>query len=218
MRRNTRRFSARWKNGLVSLNVPLGTGMTDINRLLDEWTPGLLARRPVMTYHAGDTLAVEGVEFRITRQAVSPDKITGTARIPVSTVGIGSSLDPDDPATARRVSDMLCKIARKIAPEVLLPYARSLADSVRRHPVGWKISTGHRILGQCSEHGIISLSYVLVFLPEELRRYIIMHEIAHLSEMNHSPRFHALLDSYLNGREAELWHRLRTFIWPVFHK
>lgn len=59
---------------------------------------------------------------------------------------------------------------------------------------------------------------MLVFLPQELRDYIICHELAHLSEMNHSPRFHALLDSYLDGREAMLAARLRAYSWPVLRK
>ena len=54
-----------------------------------------------------------------------------------------------------------------------------------------------------------------MFLPQELRDYIVLHEIAHLSEMNHSPRFHAVLDGYLGGREAILVNRLKTYSWPV---
>lgn len=59
---------------------------------------------------------------------------------------------------------------------------------------------------------------MLVFLPLELSDYVIYHELAHLTEMNHSPRFHALLDSYLGGREAELVRKLKGFVWPVLRK
>ena len=83
-------------------------------------------------------------------------------------------------------------------------------------PTGWAISTGHRVLGVCDSRGTVSLSYILVFLPAELREYVICHELAHLSELNHSPRFHALLDGYLGGREAILSARLKSYRWPVF--
>ena len=113
---------------------------------------------------------------------------------------------------------MLCKIARKVAPKVLVPHARQLASDIGRSPMGWTISSGHRILGQCTGRGIISLSYVLLFLPDDLRDYVICHELAHLSEMNHGPGFHQLLDSYLGGRESELVKKLNTYRWPVFRK
>lgn len=218
IRRNSNRISASWKNGLVNLNVPAGTGMEDVNRLLDQWAPKLLSNRPAMAYSDGQRITVPGAEFLITRQSLHPRQITATAKLPVSTICVGSDIDLNDDNATRMISDMLCKIARHIAPEVLLPKARELAERAGRRPVGWTISTGHRILGKCTESGVISLSYVLVFLPEELREYVIMHEIAHLSEMNHSPRFHALLNSYLGGRESELRQKLRAHTWPVYRK
>ena len=43
--------------------------------------------------------------------------------------------------------------------------------------------------GSCSRHGTISLNWRLVQAPIFVRDYIILHEIAHLKEMNHSKRF-----------------------------
>ena len=218
VRQNSRHVSARWKNGLVSLNVPQGVRLPELHRILDDLAPRLLASRPQVCYHDGQELRFPSVDFVIRRQNFAPARILGTASVPVSSVEVGSDWDFDSDRTSVAISDMLCKIARKIAPEVLVPHAREMASHIGRHPVGWTISTGHRILGQCTAHGVISLSYVLLFLPADLRDYVICHEIAHLSEMNHSERFHALLDGYLGGREAELGARLHSYRWPVFRK
>jgi len=43
--------------------------------------------------------------------------------------------------------------------------------------------------GSCSRHGTISLNWRLVQTPTFVRDYIILHELAHLKEMNHSKRF-----------------------------
>jgi len=43
--------------------------------------------------------------------------------------------------------------------------------------------------GSCSRRGAISLNWRLVQTPEFVRDYIVLHELAHLREMNHSPRF-----------------------------
>ncbi|MGJ8654724.1 MAG: M48 family metallopeptidase [Opitutaceae bacterium] len=50
--------------------------------------------------------------------------------------------------------------------------------------------------GSCSSSRGISLNWRLVLLAPELQDYVILHELAHLTEMNHSNHFWALLDSY----------------------
>ena len=217
-RPNSRRATARWRNGLVTLNVPRQLGLPDINRLLDDFAPRLLECRPSLRYSAPSTLHFPEVEFVLSRQSLAPDRILAKASLPTCYLEIGSGIDLDSDKSTRMVSTLLCRMAHRIAPGILLPAARSHAARIGRTPAAWAISTGFRTLGTCSAKGVISLSYVLVFLPPELRDYIICHELAHLSEMNHSPRFHALLDRYLDGREALLASQLRSFSWPVLRR
>jgi predicted metal-dependent hydrolase len=49
--------------------------------------------------------------------------------------------------------------------------------------------------GSCSELGNINLNLNLMRLPEQLRDYVMLHELCHLRYMNHGPEFHALLES-----------------------
>jgi hypothetical protein len=48
--------------------------------------------------------------------------------------------------------------------------------------------------GSCSSNGNLNFSYKIVFLPEYLADYIIVHELCHLGELNHSPRFWMLVE------------------------
>jgi predicted metal-dependent hydrolase len=60
--------------------------------------------------------------------------------------------------------------------------------------------------GSCTAAGTISLNWRLILTPEPVRDYIIQHELMHLREMNHSPRFWACVEEAFPGwREAEAW-------------
>ncbi len=60
--------------------------------------------------------------------------------------------------------------------------------------------------GSCSAGGTISLNWRLVQAPDFVRDYIIHHELMHLREMNHSPRFWTHVEAVCPGwRQAERW-------------
>ena len=68
--------------------------------------------------------------------------------------------------------------------------------------------------GSCSGQNHISLSLFLMGLPEHLRDFVILHELCHTVHHNHSPRFHALLDRLVGGREKALNRELRACTIP----
>ena len=70
--------------------------------------------------------------------------------------------------------------------------------------------------GSCSSTGALSFSWRLVMAPEAVVDYVVAHEVAHLVEMNHGPRFWRLTQSLLPEDMApqRAWlkrHRNRLF-------
>jgi predicted metal-dependent hydrolase len=60
--------------------------------------------------------------------------------------------------------------------------------------------------GSCSRRGTISLNWRLIQVPESVRDYIILHELMHLRQLNHSPRFWAEVEKVCpDYRLAEQW-------------
>jgi predicted metal-dependent hydrolase len=47
--------------------------------------------------------------------------------------------------------------------------------------------------GSCSRQGNLNFNYKLLHLPSEIAHYIVVHELCHLQEMNHGPKFWALV-------------------------
>ena len=68
--------------------------------------------------------------------------------------------------------------------------------------------------GSCSPRGTLSFNWRLVLAPVEVLEYVVVHELCHLREPNHSRRFWALLESVRPGYRAELaW--LRSHGWEL---
>ena len=59
------------------------------------------------------------------------------------------------------------------------------------------ITSAQKRFGSCSSEGNICFSYRLMLYPEVAREYVIVHELAHLKEMNHSARFYKIVESVL---------------------
>ncbi|MDQ3823259.1 MAG: M48 family metallopeptidase, partial [Actinomycetota bacterium] len=57
--------------------------------------------------------------------------------------------------------------------------------------------------GSCSRRGTLSFNWRLVLAPTGVLEYVVVHELCHLREPNHSRRFWALLESARPGYRAE---------------
>ena len=80
-----------------------------------------------------------------------------------------------------------------------LKYARA---SIRNQKTKW---------GSCSAKNNISLNINLVRLPDELRDYVILHELVHTRFKNHSKKFWAELDKFVGGSAKELSKKLKNY-------
>lgn len=67
--------------------------------------------------------------------------------------------------------------------------------------------------GSCSSKRNINIALRLLFAPREIFRYVCIHELAHLKEMNHSKRFWALVgEAMLDYKKSEKWLRDNGFM------
>ncbi|MCQ2211238.1 MAG: M48 family metallopeptidase [Paludibacteraceae bacterium] len=96
--------------------------------------------------------------------------------------------------------------AKRILPEWL----SRLAEKHGFRYKDCKIRKMHSRWGSCSA-GSIHLSSMLLMLPEELIELVLIHELSHTVEMNHSDRFHQLVDRCLGGKERELEKQMRNY-------
>jgi predicted metal-dependent hydrolase len=133
---------------------------------------------PPLRLAEGTTVPIFGVPHRIRR-------VAEPAAAPVTIVD-GEIWVRGDPAyLPRRVIDHLKTLARREFAARARTLAARLGKSVAR--VGVRDPKSR--WGSCSSRGNLSFSWRLVLAPEAVVDYVVAHEVAHLVEMNHGPRF-----------------------------
>lgn len=65
--------------------------------------------------------------------------------------------------------------------------------------------------GTCSSKNEIILSCRLLLLPDYLIDFVILHELCHIAQKNHGPKFHELLDRLSGGKEEQYDHELKSY-------
>ncbi len=224
----TRHLKARWVGQEVCVTIPPDCLLSDYERFIGSVQQKLLDIKPKPAFALGQIIDAPKADFTI--KAGSSDtgrdlKIEANTSSPLRgkcenyIITLSPSLIKKgiaDAAVQDFINKALLAAAKHATASLLLPHAKELADKIGRHPGAWDVKETKTRLGCCSSRGVITLSPRLIFLPEELSDFVIYHELAHLSEMNHSTAFHELCDRYCGGREAELIARIRAFHFPVF--
>ncbi len=70
--------------------------------------------------------------------------------------------------------------------------------------------------GSCSSLGNLNFNYRLAFVPSHLREYVVVHELCHLKELNHSPAYWTHVQAVLPDYEKRV-AELRTLEKSLFH-
>jgi predicted metal-dependent hydrolase len=94
----------------------------------------------------------------------------------------------------RKIRALVHKLASAEAPKLQVSYARI---TIRDQRTRW---------GSCSSTGTLSFSWRLALAPLDVVDYVVVHELCHLVELNHSRRFWRILERARPGyRDQRAW-------------
>ena len=71
-----------------------------------------------------------------------------------------------------------------------------------RSPTGVKITAARTRYGSCSGKNSLCFSCFLADFPPQAVEAVVVHELCHIKEKNHGPRFYALLEGFLPDYRA----------------
>lgn len=182
--------------GAPVLTVPKGGTLAtarDFAQRQRGWLAGRLGERPdAVAFAEGGVIPLRGAAHRI----VAAGGLRGLVRAePV--------LEPEADMDSDVVGRLLVPgagehIARKLTDWLKREARRDLEGAVTRHaaalgrtPLGLTLRDTRSRWGSCTADGRLSFSWRLVLAPPSILDYVAAHEVAHLAEMNHGPRFWA---------------------------
>jgi predicted metal-dependent hydrolase len=195
-RRMVLRFDG--KTGGLVMTLPRRTGLAEALRFVDKSAAWILRHMgkqvPRKAIADGATLLFRG-EMHIL-------KLTGDKRGLVE-VSEGVIIVPGDAAhTERRLKDFIKKRALGDLTEASQRYA--LAMNARYRNITLRDQKSR--WGSCSASGGLSYSWRLMLAPAFVLDYVAAHEVAHLREMNHGPRFWRLVLTHCpHAKQAKAW-------------
>lgn len=112
-----------------------------------------------------------------------------------------NSLQAEGRFTEEEIEKM-SKLAKQVIPEKVAYFARVMGVTygrivIRNQKTRW---------GSCSREGNLNFNCLLMMTPPEVLDYVVVHELSHRLEMNHSSRFWAQVERVLpDYREPRKW-------------
>ncbi len=185
------RIILRWRDGVLHVSAPTQVKDDVIEQTIRKHQSWVLSQQAAATtvykrpIAAGDTVLIRGEAYTIATTASKRRSITldPTAH---SVIVPGHVNDWD-------LHRMTYRFLRSLAAERLREQVQVWEARSGLHPARVTIKEQARRWGSCSSRRNINLNWRLIGAPYEVASYVIVHELAHLEQMNHSPAFWAVV-------------------------
>ena len=156
-------------------------------------------------YKDNDLLILNNKEYKINIKLNNRE--SSVARILNDTINLSISSKLSKEHQNKHISTLL---SRSVAKEHLPKLKEKIHELNNKHfnqkinKIFFKYNKSN--WGSCSTNNNINISTRLLFAPEDVLEYVCIHELAHLSEHNHSKRFWSLVEKTMpNYKEKKLW-------------
>ena len=208
VKRNNRakRVIVRRKHNTVEMTVPTRLTKNEIKKHFDKLKPQILTLsvREVVKITEESNIKSHTFDVVITRQSLYNDKVNMSLKEGIVSIDVPAQYDINEDYVQAAIKNSIIHALRHEAKRVLPNKVRTFAKRLHLSVKEVKINNSKLRWGSCSNNKNINLSLFLMMLPEHLIDYVILHELAHTIELNHSQKFWQILDSFCNGKAQEL--------------
>ncbi len=195
IRSNRRTLALYIRNGGVEVRAPQKMPKSQIEKfvlskekLIMEKLEKLeeqLERREAFSLKYGDMVYYGGKEYPITARN---DNLIGFDNVSFYMPG---DLSPE------QIKHACIQIYRMLAKRDLTTKALYFAKYMNVEPSAIRISGARTCWGSCSAKKSLNFSWRLIMADDKVIDYVVVHELAHLTEMNHSAQFWSIVEEVL---------------------
>lgn len=207
------------RNGTVEVRTPMKAAKRDIDKFVEskkDWIAKRLEeygeqqeQRESFTLNYGDTVTYCGTQCPIVAKVgnrMGFDNERNTFYMPPN-------------LNTEQIKYTCVQIYRMLAKRDLTNKVIDFAKIMKVTPLAVKVNGAKSRWGSCSNLRSLNFSWRLIMADDDVIDYVVVHELAHITEMNHSARFWAIVESVLpdyrerQERLKELQRRLNNEDW-----
>ncbi len=219
-RRSNVRYSMSKKGAI--LRMPMRLSANDKIQYTEQfltWTKKQLEKRADLaqlyvakSYETDDILHVGARMYRLVVEQV--DRKTHSGRIKEGEIFLKLSNGQDGIALTSSIKTLLSRlVAQDFLPSITARVAQINEQYFQKQVKTVRLKYNRSNWGSCSSSGNINLSTRLLFAPDPVIDYVIVHELAHMIEMNHSSRFWAVVKNIMpDYKEKEKWLKVNSHL------
>lgn len=206
-----RRVTMRVRDGAIVASIPVGMDVNELTSVIDENEKKLRtllqkAATPLL-FKSGFERCSNGLTIRIIEHTEKSTLVRYRDNVLSIVCPLNSDYTSKELQTKIKVGleRGLKYYGKHFLPSKVNQWAKQHNIEIKEVKV-----TGSRSKwGSCNSKRIINLSCFSLLLPPQLLDYLILHELTHTFEMNHSPRFYAKLNQLCGGKHEMLKMQLK---------
>ena len=193
------------KDASVEVRAPLKMSKVDIEKFIaskEKWIEKALGRREQInaeksefTLNYGDTVMLAGNIYPINIKDGKRAGFDGECFY------LPPNLAPNE------IKSAVVQVYKAIAKRIIHNKVSEYAKKMNVNPAAIKITSAKTSWGSCSGRNSINFSWRLVMADDDVIDYVVVHELAHIREHNHSSRFWEIVQGVLpdyKDRQSEL--------------
>lgn len=183
-------------DGSLRASLPLFAPLSSLRKLIDnsrEELQKLTVSTQTNTYVSGQRI---GHSHTLSLIPNRNDTLKGSVSHQKIVVSYPEAADPASSVVQSTIRTYVSQALRKEGKAYLPRRLQYLAEQGGFAYTKVRFAHQSGRWGSCSSSGTISLNIALMMLPFELIDYVLVHELSHTREMNHSPAFWQLVETY----------------------